>query len=89
MLPTSTSAIHTVQNQADVQLSQLEVLEKDGVLVLNSKDDVSVKSESATSVYVPFHLKVISVILVTAIGFGSHWSTSVTNAMKSTLKKVQ
>ncbi|THU81603.1 MFS general substrate transporter [Dendrothele bispora CBS 962.96] len=45
------------------------------------------QSEGRRSVYVPLHLKIISVILVTAIGFGSHWSTSVTSAMKSTLKK--
>lgn len=38
---------------------------------------------------VPWTMKVIAVILVSAIGFGSHWSSGVTGAMKSTLKKVR
>lgn len=37
---------------------------------------------------VPMKMKLFAVLLVTAIGFGSHWSSGVTGAMKSTLKKV-
>lgn len=37
---------------------------------------------------VPLRLKLISILLVTAVGFGSSWSSGVTGAMKSTLKKV-
>lgn len=37
---------------------------------------------------VPLRMKLISILLVTAVGFGSHWSSGVTGAMKSTLKKV-
>lgn len=37
---------------------------------------------------VPWSMKVLAVILVTSIGFGSHWASGVTGAMKSTLKKV-
>lgn len=36
---------------------------------------------------VPWTMKVLAVLLVSSIGFGSHWSSGVTGAMKSTLKK--
>ncbi|KAF2621754.1 MFS general substrate transporter [Macroventuria anomochaeta] len=47
----------------------------------------SVRSEGGRSTLVPVKMKLISILLVTAIGFGSHWSSGVTGAMKSTLKK--
>ena len=37
---------------------------------------------------IPLKMKLIAILLVTATGFGSHWSSGVTGAMKSTLKKV-
>lgn len=37
---------------------------------------------------IPWSMKILSVLLVSLIGFGSHWSSGVTGAMKSTLKKV-
>lgn len=36
----------------------------------------------------PWTVKVLAVVLVSSIGFGSHWSSGVTGAMKATLKKV-
>lgn len=36
---------------------------------------------------VPWTMKVLAVLLVSSIGFGSHWSSGVTGAMKATLKK--
>lgn len=36
---------------------------------------------------VPLSWKLISIVLVTAIGFGSQWSSGITAAMKTTLKK--
>jgi hypothetical protein len=36
---------------------------------------------------VPLSWKIASVALVTAIGFGSQWSSGITAAMKSTIKK--
>lgn len=36
---------------------------------------------------VPLSWKLASIVLVTAIGFGSQWSSGVTAAMKSTIKK--
>ncbi|KAH7385589.1 major facilitator superfamily domain-containing protein [Phaeosphaeria sp. MPI-PUGE-AT-0046c] len=43
--------------------------------------------QSQEEPFVPMRMKLISVLLVTAVGFGSHWSSGVTGAMKSTLKK--
>lgn len=39
------------------------------------------------SSHVPWTMKVLAVVLVSSIGFGSHWSSGVTGAMKATLKK--
>ncbi|RAL64984.1 hypothetical protein DID88_001574 [Monilinia fructigena] len=36
---------------------------------------------------VPLSWKLISILLVSMIGFGSHWSSGITGAMKSTIKK--
>jgi hypothetical protein len=49
-----------------------------------SEDEINAEQRSL----VPLRMKVISILLVTAVGFGSHWSSGVTGAMKSTLKKV-
>lgn len=62
-----------------------------GVAAVNdgsSSGAASMRSEGGRSTYIPLRMKIISIILVTAIGFGSHWSSGVTGAMKSTLKKV-
>lgn len=49
---------------------------------------VSVDDNASTrSSMVPWSIKLTAVILISSIGFGSHWSTGVTGAMKSTLKK--
>jgi hypothetical protein len=37
---------------------------------------------------VPLAWKLASILIVSAIGFGSHWSSGITGAMKSKLKKV-
>lgn len=37
----------------------------------------------------PFWAKVVAVIMISLISFGSNWSAGITSAMKSTLKKVQ
>lgn len=61
-----------------------------GVAAVNdgsSGGAASMRSEGGRSTYIPLRMKIISIILVTAIGFGSHWSSGVTGAMKSTLKK--
>jgi hypothetical protein len=47
-----------------------------------SRDDAGDKAP------IPLNMKIISVIIVSMIGFGGHWSSGVTGALKSTLKKV-
>lgn len=38
---------------------------------------------------VPLRFKIGAILLVSAIGFGGHWSSGVTGALKSTLKTVK
>lgn len=38
--------------------------------------------------YPPLLAKLFAVLLISCISFGSHWSSGVTGAMKSTIKKV-
>lgn len=45
-------------------------------------------SEDDGKVTVPLSFKIASVLLVSAIGFGSSWSSGITGAMKTTIKKV-
>lgn len=53
-----------------------------------SDDATSIRSEGGRSTRVPVRMKIFAVLMVSLIGFGSHWSSGVTGAMKSTLKKV-
>lgn len=67
-------------------------LSRDGIKSEGIDGDVVVTSSPSPSeqdqVHIPLRLKIIAVLLVSAIGFGAHWSSGVTGAMKSTLKKV-
>jgi hypothetical protein len=36
----------------------------------------------------PLSMKIIAIVVISMIGFGGHWSSGVTGALKSTLKKV-
>jgi len=51
-------------------------------------DDSQARPQS-TGVQVPLSYKIMSILLVSGIGFGSSWSNGVTGAMKTTLKKVR
>ncbi|KID94633.1 MFS transporter, partial [Metarhizium majus ARSEF 297] len=44
-------------------------------------------SEPSKDDTIPWRIKAVAVVLVSLIGFGSHWSGGVTGAMKSTIKK--
>jgi hypothetical protein len=44
-------------------------------------------SDSSTLTPAPLRWKIMAILLITAIGFGSHWSSGITGAMKSTIKK--
>lgn len=54
-----------------------------------SLSDAESPRPASTRDQVPLSFKIISVALVAGIGFGSSWSSGVTGAMKSTLKKVR
>lgn len=75
----------SVENQ---QQTSTSAEKSPDMLIASSGSSISGRSEGGRSVLVPVRMKLISVLLVTAIGFGSHWSSGVTGAMKSTLKKV-
>ncbi|KAL2884980.1 Major facilitator superfamily domain-containing protein 1 [Ceratocystis lukuohia] len=48
---------------------------------------VSSRPASVMSDQVPWKMKISAIILITLVGFGSHWSSGLTSAMKKTLKK--
>ncbi|OAA70635.1 MFS transporter [Cordyceps fumosorosea ARSEF 2679] len=50
-------------------------------------DDRPSSSATNRETAIPLRIKLIAVVLVSLIGFGSHWSSGVTGAMKSTIKK--
>jgi len=58
------------------------------VVVAGSEAATENGSQNGQTPLVPLRMKLFSILLVTAVGFGSHWSSGVTGAMKSTLKKV-
>jgi hypothetical protein len=49
-------------------------------------EDDSRRASTSTKT-IPWKIKILAVLLVSLIGFGSHWSSGVTGAMKSTIKK--
>ncbi|KAK5365795.1 hypothetical protein LTR20_009597 [Exophiala xenobiotica] len=73
----------------------LPAVEKDGAIVgvlPDGPDDLPPADDDHTGQGqakqdVPLRWKLLSIVLVTAIGFGSQWSSGITGAMKSTLKK--
>ncbi|KAK5448111.1 hypothetical protein LTS15_009135 [Exophiala xenobiotica] len=73
----------------------LPAVEKDGAIVgvlPDGPDDLPPADDDRSGQGrakqdVPLRWKLLSIVLVTAIGFGSQWSSGITGAMKSTLKK--
>lgn len=67
---------------------RVELGNKEGDLITEVKPS-STSSDSGRDGLqpVPLAWKLASVALVTAIGFGSQWSSGITGAMKSTMKK--
>lgn len=57
-----------------------------GMAVGEAESD-SEAGEEPKQVAVPLKWKLASILMVSAIGFGSQWSSGITGAMKSTLKK--
>ncbi|BFZ62472.1 hypothetical protein YB2330_003566 [Saitoella coloradoensis] len=61
--------------------------EKDAEINVTTTSRPESTASDRTTVPVPLSMKLISILLVSLIGFGGHWSSGVTGAMKSTLKK--
>ncbi|KAH7140284.1 major facilitator superfamily domain-containing protein [Dactylonectria estremocensis] len=59
--------------------------------VADKRDDSSLdrveSPEDDGKTAIPLNMKILSVVVVSLIGFGGHWSSGVTGALKSTLKK--
>ena len=87
------------RSEVEMMVSQ----EKDGSVVADKEAQTNVNtiydsgdsssgqdgnSKDSSLPPVPLQMKLLSVFLVTCIGFGSQWSSGVTGAMKSTIKKV-
>ncbi|KAI8941144.1 hypothetical protein NX059_002381 [Plenodomus lindquistii] len=73
-------------NQSE-QLVPTKETVKEIVVGANEASSLNERDDSDRSSYIPLKMKIIAILLVTAIGFGSRWSSGVTGAMKSTLKK--
>ena len=71
---------HTPPGSQDTEKEQ-------GVIDVAAVSD-DARSDGGRSTHVPVRMKIFAVLMVSLIGFGSHWSSGVTGAMKSTLKKV-
>lgn len=61
----------------------------DDIFVASSDASASEGIKPNVDRAIPLKMKLIAILLVTATGFGSHWSSGVTGAMKSTLKKAR
>ncbi|KAL5604873.1 hypothetical protein BROUX41_001796 [Berkeleyomyces rouxiae] len=61
--------------------------EKGNVGVVQIAPSTSSRPASAMSDHVPWKMKISAIVLITLVGFGSHWSSGLTSAMKKTLKK--
>ncbi|CAN9372381.1 unnamed protein product [Alternaria alternata] len=57
------------------------------VVVASSEASTGERDGSDRSSAIPLKMKLIAILLVTATGFGSHWSSGVTGAMKTDMEK--
>ncbi|THW05792.1 major facilitator superfamily transporter, partial [Aureobasidium pullulans] len=78
------------QEITDETTNSKDGYDKEAQTVVTTLDDSSVNSSrdpANTLPPVPLQMKLLSVLLVSCIGFGSQWSSGVSSAMKSTMKK--
>ena len=86
-MSTATQApVGGVPQTVEVQADQKSSLEKE---VISSDAIVDDNDSDSGRVIVPLSYKIASILLVSAIGFGSKWSSGITGAMKTTIKKVR
>ncbi|CZR51058.1 related to MFS transporter [Phialocephala subalpina] len=78
---------HTAKNASAMAVVEMPASKSEEFSV--QADPVSNDSASNVSslVDVPLTFKILSIIMVSAIGFGSSWSSGITGAMKTALKK--
>lgn len=74
---------HLSRDVQDKEAQNAVVTALDNSSLSSSQDD-----PANTLPPVPLQVKLLSVLLVSCIGFGSQWSSGVSSAMKSTMKKV-
>jgi hypothetical protein len=78
-----------IMNQPNLSKDEQDKEAQTGITVLdNSSVNSSQDSPANALPSVPLQMKLLSVLLVSCIGFGSQWSGGVSSAMKSTMKKV-
>jgi hypothetical protein len=64
-----------------------EVVVTSSITDFATQETSSPESQSPPIIPVPLKWKLASILMVSAIGFGSNWSSGITGAMKSTIKK--
>ena len=64
------------------------VTEKISPAVDVSSTEEGLENENSDLITVPLSFKLASILLVSAIGFGSSWSSGITGVMKTAIKKV-
>ncbi|KAF7901650.1 uncharacterized protein EAF01_006949 [Botrytis porri] len=87
--------VETVHSTSGTPAMEHDTKEKNEAFVsaVSSSDNEELRSDIANNDGqssgndIPWQWKLASVILVSMIGFGSHWSSGITGAMKSTIKK--
>lgn len=80
------AAKETVSNSV-MDVVSTPASEKDhNIPVVSDKDSAS-QSDDDKKAPPPLAAKLFAVFLISCISFGSHWSSGVTGAMKSTIKK--
>jgi hypothetical protein len=79
-----------IMDRSNLPKNQQDKEAQTAITVLdNSSINSSQDSPADTLPPVPLKIKLLSVLLVSCIGFGSQWSSGVSSAMKSTIKKVR
>ncbi|KAF2137932.1 uncharacterized protein K452DRAFT_97120 [Aplosporella prunicola CBS 121167] len=72
---------------AELVSPQLSEIKTQDVVEVSPTTDGSDANSATEITHVPLYMKLLSVLMVSAIGFGAHWSSGVTGAMKKTLKR--
>lgn len=72
----------------DVQVTDAPLTKSEDASIAVSSASPDSASETSSLRDVPLSFKIASIILVSMIGFGGNWSSGITGAMKTKLKKV-